>query len=167
MTLIIITGTPCTGKTTLATALAQELCYEYVDVSQVIKESKLSEGYDEERQCDIVDADKLVMILKDMLTTEKNYILDSHLSHYLPNKVVDLCIVTKCDLKILKQRMEERGYSKFKIRENIDAEIFDVCLVEAMEEQEHEILVVDTTNGIDIKKTAEDTMEILEKKAKK
>ncbi len=165
MTIIAVTGTPCTGKTTLATSLAKELGYEYVDVAKVIKDKKLSEGYDEERQCDIIDTEKLVEALVGIVGSG-NYILDSHLSHYLPNKVVDLCIVTKCNLKVLKQRMEERGYSKFKVRENMDAEIFDVCLVEAMEEQEHEILVVDTTREINVKKTAEDVLEIIEKRKK-
>ncbi|MBI4440588.1 adenylate kinase family protein [Candidatus Woesearchaeota archaeon] len=164
MTIIAVTGTPCTGKTSLATALAKELGYEYVDVAQVIKANHLEESYDEERQCAVVDTEKLVSTVCDMLRKGKNYVIDSHLSHYLPNTLVDLCIVTKCDLKTLKQRLEDRNYSKYKVRENLDAEIFDVCLVEAMEEQEHEILVVDTTHYLDVKKTAEDVLEIIEKR---
>lgn len=167
MTVIAITGTPCTGKTSLASGLAEELNYKYVDVAKIIKQKNLSESYDEEMQCDIVDTDKLIDALYEVVEDGENYILDSHLSHYMPKEAVDLCIVTKCDLKILKQRLEERGYSKFKVRENMDAEIFDICLVEAMEEQEHEILVVDTTNGLDVKKTVEDVMVILEKNKNK
>ena len=169
MTVIVITGTPGTGKTTLAQALAKELGFLHIDVSSIIKERKLSEGYDEERQCETINQEKLVGVLLDMIADgngHDSYLFDSHLAHYLPNKAVDLCIVTKCDLRELKKRLEERGYSKYKIRENLDAEIFDVCLVEAMEEQEHDVLVVDTTNGINGKKTADDVIEILEKKKK-
>ena len=76
-------------------------------------------------------------------------IIDSHLSHYLPKKYADLCIVTKCDLKILKKRLKRKKYSESKIRENLDAEIFDICLNEA-KENGHEAFIVDTTKGINI-----------------
>jgi len=61
-----------------------------------------------------------------------------------------LCIVTKCDLKKLESRLKKRKYSQSKIRENLDAEIFDVCLNEA-KENGHKIMVVDTTKRVDIK----------------
>ena len=37
------------------------------------------------------------------------------------------------------------------MRENLDAEIFDVCLNEA-KENKHKVIVVDTTKGINMKK---------------
>jgi len=40
-------------------------------------------------------------------------------------------------------------------------------LVEEREEKEQKILLVETTRGIDEKKTADDVLEILEKKRKK
>jgi broad-specificity NMP kinase len=43
---IIVTGTPGTGKTTLAKKLSKKLKYAYIDVNNVIKENKLKEGYD-------------------------------------------------------------------------------------------------------------------------
>ena len=53
------------------------------------------------------------------------------MSHHLPKSLVDLCIVTVCNLKILQERLEKRRYGKKKIRENLDAEIFGVCVEEA------------------------------------
>ena len=50
-------------------------------------------------------------------------------------------------VKGIKKRLVKRKYSKEKIRENLDAEILDVCLVEALENK-HKVKVVDTTNGI-------------------
>ena len=76
-------------------------------------------------------------------------VIDSHLSHYLPKKYVDLCIVVKCELKELERRLKKKKYSKDKVKENLDAEIFDVCLSEARENK-HKILVVDTTKSINI-----------------
>ena len=86
--------------------------------------------------------------------TEKGIIIDSHLSHYLPKRHVDLCIVTKCNLKELESRLRNKKYSKDKIRENLDAEICDVCLSES-KEKGHKVLVVDTTKGINIEKIME------------
>jgi len=82
--------------------------------------------------------------LYNLANKNNNIIIDSHLSHYLPKKYVDLCIVIKCDIKELKKRLEKRKYSKIKIRENLDSEIFDICLVEA-KENKHKIIIVDTT----------------------
>ena len=70
--------------------------------------------------------------------------IDSHLSHFLPSKYVDKCYVTKCNLKELEKRLKKRKYSKKKIRENLDAEIFDVCFEEA-KENKHDIEIIDTT----------------------
>ena len=66
-------------------------------------------------------------------------------------KYADLCIVTKSSLKTLEERLKKRKYTKSKIRENLDAEIFDVCLNEA-KEKGHNMLVFDTTEGISISK---------------
>ncbi len=140
---IIVTGTPGAGKTMIAKALAKKYKLEYVDLSKLIKEKKLYEKYDKKLKTYIVDIKKIKQILI-KIAKEDNIIIDSHLSHYLSRKYVDLCIVAKCDLPMLKKRLEKRKYPKLKIRENLDSEIFDVCLVEA-KEQKHKIKIIDTT----------------------
>ena len=84
-------------------------------------------------------------VLINLIKKSKNLVLDSHLSHYLPRKYVDYCVICKCNLKVLKKRLELRGYSDRKIRENLDSEIFDVCLIEAVENK-HRVIVIDTTS---------------------
>ena len=74
-------------------------------------------------------------------------IIDSHLSHYLPKKYIDLCLVTKCELKTLEKRLKERKYTKNKIRDNLDSEIFDICLNEAKEAGLYTFVII-TTKGI-------------------
>ena len=49
--------------------------------------------------------------------------------------------------KNIKRRLEKRKYNKEKIRENIDCEIFDVCLTDALENK-HKVIVIDTTKGL-------------------
>lgn len=144
--IIAVTGTPGTGKTEVAKRIAKKLRLKYLDVNKIIDENKLADGYDKKRKCKIVDIKKLNKILIKAIKDSKNLVIDSHLSHFLPNKYIDLCVVTKCELKLLKKRLEKRGYSKGKIRENMDAEILDICLVEALE-RGHRIRIVDTTKG--------------------
>jgi len=157
MNIIIISGTPGTGKTTLAKKLMNNLDYPILDVKKFIKEKKITEEYDPQRKCYVVDTKKLNKeLIKEIKKTEKNHnpegiIIDSHLSHYLPKKYVDICLITKCDLKLLKKRLKNRGYDKDKVRENLDAEIFDVCLNEA-KENGHKVKIVDTSEGVNLKK---------------
>ncbi len=145
MKTIIVSGTPGTGKTEIAKELAEKLKYRYIDVNKLIKENSLSEGYDTKRKCEIVDTAKLSSFLLSFIKKSKqNLVIDSHLAHYLPSKYIDLCIITKCGLKELKKRLGKRKYNKAKIRENLDSEIFDICLNEAAEKG-HTILIIDTT----------------------
>ncbi len=144
--IIIVTGTPGTGKTTLAKALAKKLKINYLDVNNVIEEYKLRESYDKKRQTYVVDENKLNKILIQKIKEYKDLIIDSHLSHYLPKKHIDICIVTKTDIKTLKKRLEKRKYAKNKVKENLDAEIFEICHTEA-QDQGHNIIIVDTTKN--------------------
>ena len=150
MKVVIITGSVGTGKTTLAKKLAKTLNYRYIDVNKLIEKEEISSGYDRKRRCKIIDIRRLNNLLINLINnSKKNLIIDSHLSHYLPKKYVDLCVVTKCDLKVLEKRLRKRGYTKDKIRENLDCEIFDICLNEA-KELRHRVIVIDTTKGINI-----------------
>ena len=135
---ICVSGTPGTGKTTFAQKYSKENDFFYMDVNEVIKKHGLIEEFDEERQTNVIDIIKLNQQIEkeiELLKKEnkfKGVVIDSHLSHYLPTKVVQKVIVTKCSLKELKKRLEKRRYSKEKVRENLDAEIFDVCRIEAL-----------------------------------
>jgi adenylate kinase family enzyme len=55
---ILITGTPGTGKTTTAEAVAAALGLTHVDVGKAIREQELHSGWDDKFECHIVDEDK-------------------------------------------------------------------------------------------------------------
>jgi adenylate kinase len=155
MKTICITGTPGTGKSTLAVKLSNKLGYPVLDVKNFIKKKKLAKSYDKKRKCDIVD-EKLLSkeILNELKEVKKEHnpegiIIDSHMSHYLPKSKVTLCIVTKASLKVISNRLKKRRYNKQKIKDNLEAEIFDTCYEEA-KQLKHTILVIDTTKGIKI-----------------
>jgi len=56
-------------------------------------------------------------------------ILEGHFSHLIAGRAV----VLRLHPRELRQRLEARGYSEKKVRENVEAEVLDVILVEAVE----------------------------------
>jgi adenylate kinase len=122
---IALTGTPGTGKTTIAALLP----YRVVDINALVK-GGLNLGMDPERGCLEADMDGLERRLEEMdADTVDITIIEGHISHYFAN----LAIVLRLDPKRLKKRLEARGYPRRKVRENLEAEALDVILVEAVE----------------------------------
>lgn len=140
--IICVTGSVGTGKTTLAKKLAKKLGYKLIEISKLVKEKKLSEEYDEIDKTDVVDVKKLNKELINLINKNKNLIIEGHLSHYLPKKYVDKCIVTTCNINVLRDRLKKRKYSSKKIKDNLAVEIFDTILIEA---RKHKFIQVDTT----------------------
>ncbi len=140
---VIVTGTPGTGKTTLAKRLARDLGYSYLDASAL----KVRAGYDRVRRCRIIPEKALRQrLVLAVMSGKKPLVIDSHMSHILPCRYASVCIVTKCSLRTLRRRLHKRGYSHRKIRENMDAEIFSVCEAEAAEAG-HRVITVETTGS--------------------
>lgn len=145
MKVIIITGTPGTGKSTLARKLAKEKGYFRLDLHSHYKEISLR--YDRPSKSYVVNEKKFLELVQKEIKKHvkgKGMVIDTHISHYLPKKIVDLCIVVTCSsLKELERRLKKRKYSKAKIRENLDCEIFQVCLAEVLE-RGHKVKVVES-----------------------
>ncbi|MBI2148455.1 adenylate kinase family protein [Candidatus Woesearchaeota archaeon] len=157
--IIVVTGSVAAGKTSISKLLSKKLNFNYLDVNEFVENNKLRRKYVQKFDAYEIDVSELSRKLANLIkNSKKSFVIDSHLSHYLSRKYVDYCIVCKCDIKILKKRLENRGYNKIKIRENLDSEIFDVCLVDALENK-HNVIVVDT----DKKNLNACVKEILEK----
>ena len=145
---IFISGTPCTGKTTVATALNDYLAENGFD-SKLIKindfafENDLVLGEDPDKLYKVIDIDKLNECLnKEIDQNNGILIVEGHLSHLCEG--ADKMIVLRLNPSILKGRLEERNYAESKIRENLEAEVLAVCSAEAYE------IYGEKTNEIDV-----------------
>ncbi|PIZ52188.1 kinase [Candidatus Woesearchaeota archaeon CG_4_10_14_0_2_um_filter_33_13] len=148
--IIAISGTPGTGKSTLTKYLVKKLKYDHFDLHNHYKD--VSKRYDRSGKCYDIDIKKFeILVKKKIKETKDGLIIDTHISHKLNSKLIDLCIVLTCsDLKKLEKRLKKRKYSKKKIRENLDSEIFQVCLIEA-QENKHKVITFDTSRRLNEK----------------
>lgn len=145
---IIVTGTPGTGKTTL-TKLLQKEGYIVLDVGKLVVEEKLYDSYDKERQSYVVNDKKLRRYLIKELEqnlTDLPLILDGHVMR-LPPRFISHCIVLRCSIRNLRQRLEERDYSEPKIDENVEAEIMEVILTDMLNLYGDKKVTVISTDG--------------------
>ena len=147
-TVILISGTPCTGKTTVANDLNGYLSDNGFD-SKLIRindfafENDLVLGEDPDKFYKVIDIDGLNDCLNEEINQRSSGILivEGHLSHLCEG--ADKMIVLRLNPSILKNRLEERSYAESKIQENLEAEALAVCSAEAYE------IYGDKTNEID------------------
>ena len=130
-----ITGTPGTGKSAIAAELARR-GHTVVHITDIIQPYVI--GDDDERDTQVIDVDRLV----DEFAPVAGFV-EGHFSHLLP---CDRIVVLRCRPDELKQRLAKRSYHPRKIRENMDAEALDVCLIETVEAYSPgQILELDST----------------------
>jgi len=142
---IALTGTPGTGKTSIAHILEKDYNIPIIQLHQFALEENLIEDFDEKRRSDIIDIDELNKRFIEKTYDEGIVIIDGHLSHFL--KSVDMIIVLRCHPSILRTRLEIKQWSKEKIYENLEAEILDIIESEAVDIHTIErVIEIDTTN---------------------
>jgi adenylate kinase len=132
---IAITGTPGSGKTSFAQSLSKETGIRPIEVNDIVEAKGLFTGTDEHGS-KIVKMQELKKEIKALIKKEppeaRGVILVGHLLADLQLDY-DITVVTRSNLKILVKRMEERGYNKEKLKENLVSESIDYCGVQAAE----------------------------------
>jgi adenylate kinase len=137
----LITGTPCVGKTTIARQLAAQLDALYVNLTELAKKDNLIQDEDAERKTTIINENRMRHRLKEIIdqTEKTNVVIDGHYAAaVVPKTHVTRIFVLRRNPVELREFMEKCGFSGDKLWENLASEILDVCLVEALREQEAE-----------------------------
>jgi adenylate kinase len=157
---ILITGTPCVGKTTTAKQIAAKLGAQYINLTDYAKTYGLTLGEDIERKTSIIDEKKMRAKLAQTIeiSENSNIIVDGHYAAAVtPTKLVSFVFVLRRNPKELKKFMHKCGFNDAKLNENMSAEILDSCLIEAMQTQKGKVFELDVTG----KTVDENVFEIL------
>ena len=126
--IVVVTGTPGTGKTSLVNHFPSS--FKKLYVSDLAIEQKLVVGFDEKLETHILDEEKINKAIRENL--HENTVIETHtLECVLENINVDKVLVLRTDPKYLFLRLKKRNYNSEKIQNNIDCEIFEVIEEEA------------------------------------
>lgn len=163
---IFISGTPCTGKTTLATELVKRFendgfnC-KFIKINDFAISNNFVDGEDPDKFYKIINIEKLDDGINKELTnffefnlesnndkkfnddniSDKIAIVEGHLSHLCHG--ADKMIVLRLNPNILKSRLDARNYTESKVYENCEAEALAVCSAEAYEIYGEDISEID------------------------
>jgi adenylate kinase len=162
---ILITGTPCVGKTTTAKQLAEKLCAQYINLTDYAKTYNLTLGEDKERKTTIIDEEKMHAKLAQTIETSENsnIIVDGHYAAAVtPTNLVSNVFVLRRNPKELKEIMQKCGFDDPKLYENLSAEILDSCLIEAMQMQSGKVCELDVT-GKTMDENVAEILDVLDK----
>lgn len=162
---ILITGTPCVGKTSVARLLSSKLRALYVNLTDLALKEKLVQGKDKQRNSIIVDEDRMKKRLKELITKsdKENVVVDGHYAvNVVPTNLVSLVFVLRRDPVELRKLMEQSGFSEKKLHENLASEILDVCLVDALNVVGQRRVCEVNTTGKSVEDIAHETLLLLD-----
>lgn len=117
-----ITGTPGVGKTAVAKIL-ESRGYRVTNLNAIAEHYGCVEESEDAIEVDVVALTQLFN--PDDFDFD---FVEGHLSHHIAER----CIVLRCRPDVLEHRLRERGWDDEKIVENIEAEIIDYVLIEAL-----------------------------------
>ncbi|MFH0973680.1 MAG: AAA family ATPase [Candidatus Micrarchaeota archaeon] len=145
---LVITGTPGTGKTAIAKALAKASGAKLIQANEIVKRKRLWFN----RAAHEADLGALkTEIIREIKVAKKSgagFVAEGHLvcEFALP---CDECVVLRCEPAALASRLKKRGYPRRKIAENVLCEILDYCLIRAEESYgTKKIIQVNATNRV-------------------
>lgn len=167
--IILITGTPCVGKTTLARRLSKEIDALYINLTELAEKENLTLGQDKERETTIIDENKMRRKIRETIdTTEKsNIVIDGHYAAaVVPKSHATHIFVLRRNPVELRRFMEKCGFQGPKLWENLAAEILDVCLVEALSEHEKEKVCELDVTGKTVENVVTEILAVLDSRKK-
>jgi adenylate kinase len=144
---IVITGTPGTGKSSVAELVADRIGGKLLSLNLVAAESGALYAKDTIRDSKIVRTGALRKALNKILgEAEGEVVVEGHFGELVPKAHVKIAIVLRSNPFVLRERLSKRGYPAEKVNENVEAELLDACLIAAVEAfGEDTVREVDTT----------------------
>ncbi|KAI0564977.1 adenylate kinase [Gracilaria domingensis] len=128
---MVVTGTPGVGKTTISRELAQELGMRHIEVGAFARERNLLADHDALHEAFYMHEDAVLDELEPLMANG-GIILDHHSCDWYPERWVQMVVCLRASTEALYDRLEARRYSRQKLDENMQAEIMQVVLDEAI-----------------------------------
>ena len=127
MAILGITGSPGTGKKSVAPMVAEKLGMQCLSLNDLARSYHLVRGTSGE-----VDAGKLRSRLRRGLP--RDAVVHGHLLPYVVDaRLVSKVVVLRCEPGALKERLSARGYEPDKIIEDVEAELIGVVSSDAFD----------------------------------
>lgn len=165
--LIIITGTPGTGKTTLAAKLANILPADHIDVPLLVEEEGLWADVDVGRGAKVVNLVKVRRRLRALARRRRlRLVVSSHVPDVAYRDDVDIVIVLRLHPCELKKRLEALNWPLSKIKENVAAEALAVCLKEALLYYGEEVVYEVDVTGMSVEEATSYLIELIKVRRK-
>jgi adenylate kinase len=140
---VALTGTPGTGKTTVARLLRKK-GYTVVDLNRLAISKGFVAGVDKKRHCKLIDITKINAYVQKHFDRTDLVFFEGHTAHLL--KAMDRVIIMRCHPTQLYQHLLKKKWRTEKIQENLEAELLDIILCEAVEARpKSTIFEIDTT----------------------
>jgi len=162
---ILVTGTPCVGKTSVARLLASKLDAFYVNLTELALHENLVSDKDEERGSVIVDENRMRRKIRQIVEKcdKSEVIVDGHYAvSVVPKELTTHVFVLRRDPVELRKFMEQCGFSGRKLWENLASEILDVCLCEALNVYENGKICELDVSGKSVEEIVDEVLDILD-----
>ena len=167
MEIVIISGTPGTGKTSVSMKIKEKINAKVISLNELAISNALTSKYDNIRKTYIIEEKKIINhVLKMLKQFEQQncplLIIESHFSDIIPNDLIDYPILLRCHPDELMRRLEKKNYNHEKIIENVQSEILGNSANYLIEKKmKTDIIEIDTTT-LDIKSVAQLIVEIIQ-----
>ena len=147
--IIIITGTPGTGKTILSELICKELNCKLFKTNKFIVDNEFFDEWDEGRDTPIIHYEKIKDFFLNFiraLPEDTRVIVEGHYFEFISKKLVNEIIILRTYPSILQERLVNREFKTPKINENVQSEILGTIMGNILENyQEIPLLQIDTS----------------------
>ncbi len=151
MDLVIITGTPGTGKTIVSQKICQISNARSISLNDLVIEEDLIINYDNKRDTNVINKKKIINRVERLIKEQKNrdydyLIIESHFSDLVPNLYIDYAVILRCHPDELIVRLRKKEYTDAKIMENVQSEILGNCMNYLIQKKlKNPLIEIDTT----------------------
>ncbi|MHA1488582.1 MAG: adenylate kinase family protein [Promethearchaeota archaeon] len=152
MKIVIVSGTPGTGKTSVSMKISKKIGSKVISLNELVVQKKFTLKYDNKRNTYVIDLKRLNKYILEKLhelkqENEDVLIIEGHFADIIHDKYIDYAIVLRCDPNELYHRLKKRGYTTEKIKENVQSEILGSCINFFNQKQLKNMLIeIDTTD---------------------